>query len=165
VCYQGLTTTFPEAKVIHTVRDPERWYNSTYETIYQGPYIFPRWLQKMVKPIGRVFEMQQRLIWQNLFEDSFEDRQWAIEIFRQRTKEVERVFPANRLLIFDVKEGWAPLCRFLDVPVPDTPFPHVNDQVVMLKRFRTMRMVSPWGPVAAVGLIILGVYGVLSLAG
>jgi hypothetical protein len=77
--------------VIHTVRDPERWYNSTYETIYQGPYIFPRWLQKMVKPIGRVFEMQQRLIWQNLFEDSFEDRQWAIEIFRQRTKEVERV--------------------------------------------------------------------------
>jgi hypothetical protein len=74
-------------------------------------------------------------------------------------------FPANRLLIFDVKEGWAPLCRFLDVPVPDTPFPHVNDQVVMLKRFRTMRMVSPWGPVAAVGLIILGVYGVLSLAG
>ena len=34
--------------------------------------------------------------------------------------------PAERLLVFDVAEGWGPLCEFLDVPVPDAPFPRVN---------------------------------------
>lgn len=105
VCYQDLLAAFPEAKVIHTIRDPERWYDSTYETIYQAPSIFPRWLQKMVKPIGRVIEMQERLIWQNLLEDRFENRERAIEIFQQRTEEVKRVVPSDRLLIFSVKEG------------------------------------------------------------
>lgn len=165
VCYQKLMAAFPEAKVIHTVRDPERWHNSTSETIYQASSIFPRWLQKVVKPIGRVIEMQERLIWQNLLEGSFENRERAIEIFQQHTEEVKRLVPADRLLIFSVKEGWEPLCRFLDVPVPDTPFPHVNDRETMIKRFRTMRMVSRWGPVAATGLISLGLYGLLSLAG
>lgn len=165
VCYRELMAAFPEAKVIHTVREPERWYDSTYETIYQASSLFPGWLLKMVKPIGRLSEMQQRLIWQNLFEDRFEDRQRAIEIFQQRTQEVKRVVPADRLLIFSVREGWEPLCRFLEVPVPNTPFPHVNDREVMLKRFRTMRLVSRWGPVAAAGLVSLGLYGILSLAG
>lgn len=105
----------------------------------------------MVKPVGRLIEMQQRLIWQNLFEDRFEDRQRAIETFQQRTKEVKQVVPADRLLIFNVKEGWEPLCRFLEVPVPNTPFPHVNDRVAMLKRFQTMRVVSRWEPVARPG--------------
>lgn len=164
VCYQELLAAFPEAKVIHTVRDPERWYNSTSETIYQASSIFPGWLLKLIRPVGRLIEMQERLIWQNLFEGSFENRTQAIEIFQQRTEEVKRVVPADRLLIFDVKDGWEPLCRFLDVPVPSTPFPHVNDRESMLKRFRTMRLVSRWGPVAAGGLISLGLYGVLNLA-
>ena len=165
VCYQELLAAFPEAKVIHTVRDPERWYDSTYETIYQASSIFPRWLQKMVKPLGRLIEMQQRLIWQTMLEGSFENRDRAIKIFQQRTEEVKQVVPADRLLIFNVKEGWGPLCHFLDVPVPDTPFPHVNDRQKMLKRFQTVRVVSRLGPVAAGGLVSLGLYGLLSLAG
>ncbi len=160
VCYQELMAAFPEAKVIHTVRDPERWYDSAYQTIYQASSIFPRWLQKMVKPIGRLIEMQQQLIWQNMLEGSFENQARAIEIFQQHTAEVKRTVPAERLLIFSVKEGWEPLCRFLEVPIPDTPFPHVNDRETMLKRFRMMRLVSRWGPVAVAGLIILGLSGI-----
>ena len=38
-----------------------------------------------------------------------------------------RVIGSDRLLVFDVKEGWAPLCRFLGAPVPAEPFPHLND--------------------------------------
>jgi hypothetical protein len=41
--------------------------------------------------------------------------------------EVKRVCTAERLLVYEVKQGWEPLCRFLEVPVPETPFPHVND--------------------------------------
>ena len=35
--------------------------------------------------------------------------------------------PPKQLLVFDVKEGWAPLCKFLQLPVPDVPFPNIND--------------------------------------
>ena len=35
--------------------------------------------------------------------------------------------PSGQLLVFDVKESWTPLCQFLQVPVPDVPFPNIND--------------------------------------
>ncbi|KAL4886175.1 hypothetical protein BJY04DRAFT_213709 [Aspergillus karnatakaensis] len=40
------------------------------------------------------------------------------------TEIVSRI-PADRLLVYNVKEGWDPLCRFLGVEVPAGPFPHV----------------------------------------
>lgn len=40
---------------------------------------------------------------------------------------VKRVVPAERLLVMNLKEGWQPLCRFLDKPVPEEPFPRLND--------------------------------------
>ena len=42
-------------------------------------------------------------------------------------EEVKQTVPADRLLVWSAPEGWEPLCAFLDVPVPDTPFPHLND--------------------------------------
>lgn len=47
-------------------------------------------------------------------------------IFNAWNAEVQRTVPSDRLLVFDVKDGWEPLCHFLGVPVPDTPFPHSN---------------------------------------
>jgi hypothetical protein len=42
---------------------------------------------------------------------------------------VQEMIAPERLLVFDIKEGWEPLCAFLDVPVPeDDPFPRVNDR-------------------------------------
>ena len=35
--------------------------------------------------------------------------------------------PADQLLVYEVKQGWEPLCEFLEVPVPDDPMPHLND--------------------------------------
>ena len=84
--------------------------------------------------------MQERLIWQKLFNGRFLDRDYAITIFNQYTNSVREHVPPDKLLIFQVKEGWEPLCTFLDVPVPDAPFPHVNDRETMLKRFKQMRL-------------------------
>jgi hypothetical protein len=50
----------------------------------------------------------------------------VLAAYRRRTEEVCAAIPAERLLVFNVAEGWAPLCRFLDVPVPDAPFPRMN---------------------------------------
>jgi hypothetical protein len=54
------------------------------------------------------------------------NRDVALAAYRRRTDEVRAVIPPERLLVFDVAEGWAPLCRFLDVQAPTLPFPHAN---------------------------------------
>ena len=53
----------------------------------------------------------------------------SVKFYEKWNEEVKRVVPKERLLIFNVKEGWKPLCDFLEVPVPaaNQPFPHVND--------------------------------------
>lgn len=51
----------------------------------------------------------------------------ATEFFDAYTETVKATVPADRLLVFDVRQGWGPLCQFLGVPVPDEPFPRVND--------------------------------------
>jgi hypothetical protein len=68
------------------------------------------------------------LIWQGTFGGRFADQDYAIRIFNEHTAAVIAAVPTERLLVYEVKEGWAPLCRFLDLAVPkDEPFPHVND--------------------------------------
>ncbi len=66
--------------------------------------------------------------------------------------------PAEQLLVFDVREGWAPLCRFLGVAIPDTPFPNVNDRASMLRALAVLRFVTraiPWLAAAlVVGLLL-----------
>ena len=54
------------------------------------------------------------------------DRDTALAVYNLRTQQVREAIPPERLLVFDVAEGWEPLCRFLNVPVPNTPFPHLN---------------------------------------
>ena len=53
--------------------------------------------------------------------------------------QVKREIPQSQLLIFDVREGWQPLCAFLEVPVPEEPFPRGNDTQEMMVRLRTMK--------------------------
>ena len=63
-------------------------------------------------------------------------------------KHVKQVVPPSRLLVFEAKQGWEPLCKFLDLPVPEGKFPHVNDTPSMLKKFSRLRLVSHlivWG--------------------
>lgn len=47
---------------------------------------------------------------------------------------VRRSIPAERLLVWEVAEGWGPLCDFLGVPVPGEPLPHANDRETFVGR-------------------------------
>lgn len=67
-------------------------------------------------------------VWLKDFQGKFEDKQYAIGIFNQHIEEVKRFVPPERLLVYQVKEGWEPLCRFLGVSIPDKPFPHLNER-------------------------------------
>ena len=70
--------------------------------------------------------MSRKLVLEQTFGGRFEDRAHAISVFERHNQSVIDAIPADRLLVFEAKEGWAPLCRFLDRPVPAEPFPHVN---------------------------------------
>jgi hypothetical protein len=126
--YEELMRVYPAAKVILTVRDPDRWYESARQTIYQVRRVFPGWALTLLPRMRRLLGMIDRLIWDGFFQGRFEDRAHAIAAFNRHNQEVKRAVPEGRLLVFEVKEGWGPLCAFLGVPVPEgKPFPHLND--------------------------------------
>ncbi len=157
VFYRELLDTYPNAKVIHTVRDPDRWYDSTNETIFRSMDGLPFWAYKLPWPLGYFIDLQEQLVWQKIFNGRFSDRTYAIQRFHEHTEAVKQHVPPEKLLIFQVKEGWEPLCAFLNVPIPDVPFPHVNDREMILWRFKMLRRTLTWLPVglAALGGFIL----------
>ncbi len=161
VYYKEIFEQYPDAKVIHTVREPERWYNSTKETIYTAGTIFPKWLLRWVKPFRIVIEMQDLIIWQRLFNGRFEDKSYALQVFEDWTEEVKRVVPEDQLLVFSVKEGWGPLCQFLNVPVPNTPFPRVNDRKSMQRQLRLAHFAMRLGPLVLALLVFVSLYFLL----
>lgn len=154
--YRELMAHYPEAKVLLSVRDPERWYESAYETIYQMTKVIPVWLRLLVRPLGKIYEMTDSVIWQGTFEGAMENRERAVQKFIEWNEQVQRDVPPEKLLVYSVKEGWEPLCDFLGVPVPDKPFPHANDRVKMQQRIRLFRRVGVAGPALA-GLLVVGV--------
>ncbi len=135
--YQEYHRLYPEAKVILTVRDPERWYDSVRQTIFPMKEAFPAWIVPFLPRLHWFLRMVKRLIWENVFRGRFDDRAYAIEVFNRHIEAVKRVVPKDQLLVYEVREGWGPLCSFLGVPVPENqPFPHVNDTAEFQARIR-----------------------------
>lgn len=153
--YSQLLQRFPDAKAVHTVRDPDRWYDSTAETIYRARDVFRSAPLRFLPPVRNLYEMLDAVIWDGLFGGRFEDRRHAIGVYERWTAEVRRTVPADRLLVFDVAEGWEPLCEFLEVPVPHRPFPRVNDKDVFQRRLGAIRLASRAVPGAAGAALVL----------
>ncbi|UXX83481.1 sulfotransferase family protein [Roseovarius pelagicus] len=112
---------FPEAKVIHTERPSDGWWESFNQTIGK----FFRMLDDLDLPpeIAELFAVMKGGIMLDNFDD-FTDRDSAIATYERNNARVREEVPADRLLVFDVRQGWAPLCEFLDVPVPQEAFPN-----------------------------------------
>jgi hypothetical protein len=133
--YQELMRHYPDARVLLSTRDPEQWYTSAAQTIYRAARTFPvTWVRHFVPGIRPFIRMVDEVIWNGAFQGRFEDRSYAVGVFREHIAEVKRIVPPKRLLVYEVTEGWEPLCRFLQVPVPiGKPFPHLNDTVEFQK--------------------------------
>jgi len=152
--YKELMQVFPGAKVILSIRDPQRWYDSTYETIYPLS-ARPQWFSRFIPVLRDVIKMVDASLWNGLFVGRFEEREFAIQVFNEHIEEVKKYIPANKLLVYSVKEGWEPLCQFLGVPVPDTEFPHVNDRNMIKRALFVLRTLSWLIPVIIVSLAVL----------
>ena len=82
----------------------------------------------------------------------------AIEVYERHNDEVKRRVPSERLLVYEVKEGWGPLCEFLGVPEPEEPFPRLNDAALMRRGTKAVRVLATALPVAlsiAAALVLL----------
>jgi hypothetical protein len=117
VFYGELLDAYPEAKALLTVRDPERAYERLRETSYK---LMTDVDSPVPEQLRRVFEI---FVWDRVFGGVFEERAAALEVYRRWADDVRACVPDDRLLVYDVDEGWEPLVRFLGVDAPDEPFP------------------------------------------
>lgn len=110
---------YPEAKVILNVRDSaDVWWTSFSDTIaplYRWPYRISTFPLPFAREQGRL--IRAMYAWRQ------QKGSWGPQWYQMHVDEVKSVVPKEKLLEFNVKEGWGPLCEFLDVPVPDKPFP------------------------------------------
>lgn len=124
-CYfwREMAETFPDANFLLTERDPEAWYKSMSQTIFE---IMARGDEVADDPVrGPQIRMARYIVEERTF-GGHTDHDHAIAIYKAHNEAVKRTIAPERLLVYDVSQGWAPLCKHLGVAVPETPFPRTN---------------------------------------
>ncbi len=133
--WRELAGHFPEAKVVLTVRDPQRWLASMNATVFKqrrrerglGGRAM-RGLSSLLDTDFAAFTKMTRLtVEERVFGGRWEDPAELLRTFQAHIDDVVAAIPPGRLLRFEVGQGWEPLCGFLGVAVPEGPFPQVND--------------------------------------
>ncbi len=131
--WRPLADHYPAAKVILTVRDRDAWYESISTTIFPAQR---RPLPAPDHPHYAQLAMPRELILHGTF-GQVQDKAHVLSIYDAHNAAVRAQMAASRLLVYDVKDGWAPLCAFLGVPVPDQAFPRSNSQQEFLDRLKS----------------------------
>jgi hypothetical protein len=107
------------------------------DTIYFTENVWQFKVLELFTPFGRTFgDMSRKLIWLRNLKGTMEDPARAIAQYKLHIEDVKAAVPPEKLLIFTVTEGWGPLCKFLGLPAPTTPFPNVNDREEIKKIIR-----------------------------
>jgi hypothetical protein len=116
--WQELLAANPDALVLLSVRDPERWYQSARNTIFQA---FDR-----LPPEARPWMDEVRKLLHDRFSDRFDDEAAMIEAYERHNATVRREAPPSQFLEWQPEDGWGPICQRLGLPVPPEPFPVTN---------------------------------------
>ncbi len=135
--YRELMDVYPEAKVLLSVRDGEAWVNSMRETvwgIFHGDSVIHHVCQAraVIDPLWRRYtDLMKGMTWREdtggaLAGETYTD-EGLIAAMDRWNDAVKETVPAERLLAWDLRDGWEPLCEFLEVDVPEEPLPRLND--------------------------------------
>lgn len=132
--YEALFAQYPDARFVLTTRDPERWYDSCVQTVFNAkPSLLELLSIGMRMPFSKAVRDSvevYKLVYVDFaraLDGKLTDRAHCIQRFRDHEAAVRAAIPPERLLVFEVKDGWGPLCDFLGVEAPDQPFPRTND--------------------------------------
>lgn len=133
--YKQHMKRYPDAKVILTVRDFESWYKSVDSTVFRaGPQTPGEKLKMLTKllfsararKVVRVIKWFKKVFFAERLQGKFGDKAFVQKFWEDHLAEVKASVPKEKLLVYDVREGWGPLCAFLGVPEPAEPLPHLN---------------------------------------
>ena len=132
--YKQVIEKYKDAKVIHTTRDAESWYKSMTDTVFWAVKPSPgRILNMMIRlPFSSTLRKRLRILKYNgrmvhkFFGKDLKNKEKVISYFNEYESQVYKTIPKEKLLVYNVKSGWEPLCKFLNVPVPSMPFPKSN---------------------------------------
>jgi hypothetical protein len=107
---------------------PERWWGIYFLHMFSpfwrrwSDMIYVGWVQKFLKGDTSRGAMERT--------------------FNEWHEKVISKCPKEKLLVFDVKEGWEPLCKFLGKPIPNVPFPNTNDTEQMKKLHKMINVIG-----------------------
>lgn len=123
--WQELAEFYPDAKVLLSVRDPEKWHASMSKTIFPELSQPPPTNNQHLKVRH---EMAKTLILDQTFGGKISDRSHVIEVYLRHNEMVQARIAKERLLVYEVSQGWDPLCEFLEIEIPKEPFPRINSK-------------------------------------
>lgn len=134
--WRELAEVYPDAKIILSKRDAERWFASTQETIFSPTigalHAGTKW--------GRMVSATVN----DFIGGDVQNKGAVIDAFNAHNAAVEKAFDPDRLLVFEASQGWKPLCDFLGVDAPSEPFPHINSRAEFQGVIELLK--SPIGP-------------------
>lgn len=153
-----LIAAYPEAKVVLSNRDVDQWYRyetagirtreetadirlslkhrsiiRTIDWLYRDPL---HYLLSLVDPPTGTWTRMFYKLWKVFAKGDF--ARHGKDAFHEHYQRVRELVPPDRLLEYRVSEGWEPLCRFLDLEIPDRPFPAGNEQESFRQVFRVL---------------------------
>lgn len=130
--YGELAEYYPDAKIILTVRDVSRWIESCEKTIFPA---LRRSLSELDTTRQNRGRMARKVVFEQALGGNIDDPAQLTRLFESHIEKVKRTIPPERLLVYEVAQGWEPLCAFLGAPMPDAPFPRVNEAKDFAKIF------------------------------
>jgi hypothetical protein len=129
--WRELVDAFPDIPVLLNVRDFDGFYKSCTNTILavkqaaQAGELAQD--ANRDQPAPELWGAIEKLIWQGDFQGRFEDKEWVRGMYYDRIETIKREVPSDRLVYWELGDGWEPLADALGVDVPDAPFPHLHD--------------------------------------
>ena len=153
--YRDLMKAYPEAKVLLSVRDGQAWARSMQHTIW-GMFYGDTMMRDLsnarrrVDPDWDTYMTLMCTMWEKSgllgTPGACFDADTLARLMEAHNDEVREYVPADRLLVWQPADGWEPLCRFLDVPVPAAPLPRVNDSAMFADRIisSSMDVLTTW---------------------
>lgn len=132
--WREIADYYPNAKIVLTTRDHDSWFDSVSQTI------FSPWMQDA--HAGTAAHALMRATMFDPIGGDVSDRAFLTDWYVRRNRAVLDGVATERLLHFDVRDGWQPLCEFLDAPIPDLPFPRTNSRAQLGSASGASGMVS-----------------------
>lgn len=121
--WRELANYYPDSKIVLTHRPTQSWIKSAKDTIFA---IIGTPAPENNPVLAAQKNMVKKLIVDGTFGGNVDDPVHLAAVYEKHLDEVRRTIPAERLLVYQVGEGWGPLCNFLGIPVPAVDYPKVN---------------------------------------